>query len=305
MTMPGPGAAGEATKPPLDDVMLAMDVVDTLRRKRRLVEKELDVAGREQDLKDRLRRIYAAQGIEVSDAILEEGVQALKQDRFVYRPPPESLGVRLARLYVSRGLWGKWVMGALALVAVGVIAWMLLVVGPRGALPQTLETAHAEVVELAQEAAVDRQADQLLASARNALRADDAGAARAVLAELQQMRDQLAASYRLQVVNRPGEQTGVWRVPDVNQAARNYYIIVEAIGPGGRQLEVPITSEETGRTELVRQWGLRVDRRTFERIAADKGDDGIIQNDIVGRKRPGLLEPEYQVETSGAAITSW
>jgi hypothetical protein len=70
-------------------------------------------------------------------------------------------------------------------------------------------------------------------------------------------------------------------------------------------MQVPITSEETGRTELVRQWGLRVDRRTFERIAADKGDDGIIQNDIVGRKRPGLLEPEYQVETSGAAITSW
>ena len=305
MTTPGPGAAGEATKPPLDDVMLAMDVVDTLRRKRRLVEKELDVAGREQDLKDRLRRIYAAQGIEVSDAILEEGVQALKQDRFVYKPPPESLGVRLARLYVSRGLWGKWVLGALALVAVGVLVWMMLVVGPRDALPQTLATAHAEVVELARDAAVDRQADQLLASARDALSADDAGAARAVLAELQQMRDQLAASYRLKVVNRPGEQTGVWRVPDVNQAARNYYIIVEAIGSGGRQLEVPITSEETGRTELVRQWGLRVDQRTFERIAADKGDDGIIQNDIVGRKRPGLLEPEYQVETSGAAITDW
>ncbi|MGM0812801.1 MAG: DUF6384 family protein [Pseudomonadota bacterium] len=305
MTTPGPGGAGEATKPPLDDVMLAMDVVDTLRRKRRLVEKELDVAGRELDLKDRLRRIYTAQGIEVSDAVLEEGVQALKQDRFVYRPPPESLGVRLAQLYVTRGLWGKWVMGALALVAVGVIAWILLVVGPRGDLPQTLQNAHADVVELARDAAVDQQADQLLASARNALRADDIRAARAALADLQQLRDQLAAAYRVQVVNRPGEPTGVWRVPDVNQTARNYYIIVEAVGPGDRPLEVLITSEETGRTEPVRQWGLRVDRSTFERIAADKSDDGIIQNDVLGRKRPGLLEPEYQVETSGAAITDW
>lgn len=305
MTTPGPGAAGEATRPPLDDVMLAMDVVDTLRRKERLVEKELDVAGRELDLKDRLRRIYTAQGIEVSDAVLEEGVQALRQDRFVYRPPPESLGVRLARLYVTRGVWGKWVMGALALVAVGVVAWMLLVVGPRGDLPQTLQNAHEDVVELARDAAVEQQADQLLASARNALRADDTRAARAALADLQQLRDQLAAAYRVQVVNRPGELTGVWRVPDVNQDARNYYIIVEAVGPGGRPLKVAITSEETGRTESVRQWGLRVDRRTFERIAADKSDDGIIQNDIVGHKRPGLLEPEYQVETSGAAITDW
>ncbi|MGB5297749.1 MAG: DUF6384 family protein, partial [Thiogranum sp.] len=71
-------------KQPLDDVMLAMDVVDTLRRRRRLVERELDAEGREQDLKQRLRKIYTAQGIEVPDHVLEEGVAALKEERFVY-----------------------------------------------------------------------------------------------------------------------------------------------------------------------------------------------------------------------------
>ena len=35
---------------PLDEVMLAMDVVDTLRRRDRLVQRELDVEGREQKL---------------------------------------------------------------------------------------------------------------------------------------------------------------------------------------------------------------------------------------------------------------
>jgi hypothetical protein len=55
----------------------------------------------------------------------------------------------------------------------------------------------------------------------------------------------------------------------------------------------------------VRQWGLRVSRRDYERIARDKQDDGIIQNRRVGQKRQGYLNPEYQVDTSGAAITQW
>lgn len=285
--------------------MLAMDVVDTLRRKSRLVEQELDVAGREQDLKQRLRKIYAAQGIEVTDAILEEGVRALKEDRFLYKPPPDSFGVKLARLYVKRGVWGKWVFGALAGLAIGLVAWQLLVVAPRDALPQDLAALHTEVVALAEQDSADQRADGLLATARQALRDGDTERAQTLLRELEKMRDQLEASYRIRVVNRPGERSGVWRVPDVNQAARNYYIIVEAIGADGGNLRVPIQNEETGKTELVSQWGVRVDKRVFDRIAADKQDDGIIQQDIFGNKAPGRLEPDYQVPTTGAAITSW
>lgn len=285
--------------------MLAMDVVDTLRRKQRLVQQELDVAGREQDLKQRLRKIYAAQGIEVTDAILEEGVRALKEDRFVYEPPPDSFGIKMARLYVNRGVWGKWVFGALAGLAIALVAWQLLVVAPRDALPQDIAALHAEVVALAEQDSADQRADSLLATARQALRDGDTKRAQALFRELEQMRDQLEASYRIRIVNRPGERSGVWRVPDLNQAARNYYIIVEAIGAAGGRLRVPIQNEETGKAERVSQWGVRVEKPVFDRVAADKQDDGIIQQDIVGNKAPGRLEPDYQVPTTGAAITSW
>ena len=56
-------------RPPLDDVMLAMDVVDTLRRRERMVARELDEHGRAEDLKQRLRRIYAQQGLDVPDHV--------------------------------------------------------------------------------------------------------------------------------------------------------------------------------------------------------------------------------------------
>lgn len=301
----GDSGRAAAAAPPLDDLMLAMDVVDTLRRQQRLVEQELDSGVREAALKERLQRVYHTQGIEVSDAVLDEAVRALREDRFVYQPPAPSLAVRLARVYVSRGRWGKWLLGALAALLLLALAWFLLVVMPRNALPGELEARHAEVRELAQAASVDAKADQLLAAAQQALREDEPSRARDLLVQLEQLRDQLAIAYELRVVNRPGVRSGVWRVPEANPKARNHYLIVEAIGADGRPLSVPVRNEETGEIERVERWGLRVDQATFERVAADKRDDGIIQDDLLGTKPPGELEPDYRVATSGAAITEW
>ena len=60
------GATPAAQPPPaqLDEVMLAMDVVDTLRHRERLVAGELAAEGREEDMLERLRRVYQAQGID-------------------------------------------------------------------------------------------------------------------------------------------------------------------------------------------------------------------------------------------------
>ena len=92
-------------KPPLDEVMLAMDVVDTLRHRELIVQRELSADHRDQQLIERLRGIYAGQGIEVSDDVLERGVRDLRENRFVYVPPAPSLSHTLARIYVSRRRW--------------------------------------------------------------------------------------------------------------------------------------------------------------------------------------------------------
>jgi hypothetical protein len=298
-----PVAAG--AKQPLDEVMLAMDVVDTLRRRERLVKRELDADGRQEDIKERLRKIYYAQGIEVPDHLLDEGVAALKEDRFVYKPSSGGLGVRLARLYVSRGRWGKWVLGGIAaLIAAWAINYFVFV-APDAALPEELATAHAQAIEIAQSEDARETAERLLSAGQAALREQDTDAAREALRSLQDLHTRLEQEYSLRIVNRPGERSGVWRVPDVNTGARNYYIIVEAIDPTGRVLTIPITNEETGKSERVSKWGLRVDEETFERVARDKQDDGIIEHDRFGYKNRGYLVPKYEMRTSGAAITQW
>ena len=80
----------------LDDLMVAMDVVDTLRHRDELVKRELDTEGRRARLIKKLREIYTAQGINVTDHLLEEGVRSLEEDRFVYEPPRKTFMVRLA-----------------------------------------------------------------------------------------------------------------------------------------------------------------------------------------------------------------
>jgi hypothetical protein len=297
---------GEAkASQPLDEVMLAMDVVDTLRRRKRLVERELDAEGREQDLRERLRKIYAAQGIEVPDHVLDEGVAALKEERFVYKPPPQSLGTRLARVYVSRGRWGKWVLGGFAVLLGAWLLYHVMVVAPRAELPEGLQAAYQSVLDATQDKQAESRAQELYTTGASAFKGGDEDGARAALESLRELHGTLQQAYTLQIVSRPGERSGVWRIPEANPDARNYYIIVEAVAPDGKTLQVPVVNEETGRTERVSKWGLRVDEKVFRGIARDKQDDGIIQEREFGVKRSGELQPDYRVPTTGAAITQW
>jgi hypothetical protein len=68
----------------LNEIMLAMDVVDTLRHQQSLVERELGTDDHDQALIAKVRKIYADQGLEVSDEVIASGVKALREERFTY-----------------------------------------------------------------------------------------------------------------------------------------------------------------------------------------------------------------------------
>ncbi len=121
---------GTNQKVELDQVMLAMDVVDTLRHQQDLVDRELASDEREQALIAKVKRMYASQGLEVTDDIIAEGVAALREDRFAYRPPPPRGPLWLARLYVNRRFWAKVGAVLAALVVAGVLIYRFAYVGP-------------------------------------------------------------------------------------------------------------------------------------------------------------------------------
>lgn len=304
-----PAETAGGREAPLEDLMVAMDVVDTIRHRRLIVERELDAAGRRQRLIERLRDIYTAQGIEVSDAALEAGVDALEKERFAYAPASPGVGTFFARLYVRRDRWLKAVLGIIAVALLVWLAWYVTITLPQqrveAAMPARIEAAYDRVTAIADTEAGMARANELRSAAERAVEAGDFGAAGQRVADLEALERELRLAYEIRIVSRPNEMSGVWRVPDVNPDARNFYLVVEAVDGNGNVIEREVRNEEDGRTYRVRKWGLRVDEATFEAVAADKRADGIVDDYVVGSKTAGRLEPNYRVPTSGATITEW
>jgi uncharacterized protein (DUF2164 family) len=307
----------DASKAPLDDLMLAMDVVDTLRHRQDLVVRELDADVREKQLIDKLREIYHGQGIEVPDSVLKEGVAALNESRFVYTPPKPGLGTTLARMYVARRKWGPAAF-AIALVLVIGLGGYFLAYRPfqqsqieaarvelAERLPAEMDALYQSIFEETKVQQAANDAEQVRMRGKSAAAEGDRDGALKAIADLTALRDQLRREFNLRVVNRPGVQSGVWRIPDSNTAATNYYVIVEALDPDGNPLTLPITNEETGATESVNIWGIRVPETVFRSVETDKRDDGIIQRNIMGIKQFGFLDVDYTVPVLGGAVTKW
>src|SRR5262245_14355683 len=139
----------------LDDIMMAMDVVDTLRHREDVVRRELNEDGRKSELIARLRQIYRDQGIEVSDQVLAEGVKALEDSRFVYTPPPAGWKRTALTLWARRDTHGRRLGIGFAALLVILGGYYVLVSRPARlaeerarievtqTLPKTLRQAHA------------------------------------------------------------------------------------------------------------------------------------------------------------------
>ncbi len=312
---PDLAAAAPATR--LDETMLAMDVVDTLRHAQGLVERELGADARAAALKQRLREIYGTQGISVPEHILDQGVAALEQDRFVYHPGPPGFARRLATVWTRRAVWGRRVGLAAVLLLLAGGGWWFGVHRPAQhreaaerqelatGLPQALLAEAARVRASTAVPDVLARAEQLVSQGQATARAGSLTDARVRLAELQALQRQVSLAYSVRIVSRPGTPSGVWRIPSENAQTRNFYLIVEAVDAAGRPVMLPVASEEDGRTATVSQWGMRVSADTFEGVRQDKLRDGVLQDPVVGTKRSGELDPRWTIPTTGGAILKW
>ncbi len=413
----------------LTDVMLAMDVVDTLRHEEALIERAMNADAREKLLTERVRKAYAAQGIDVTDAMIAEGVKALKKRQYVYESPTGGFRSRLLRAWVRRKSLGKGfgLLGFLVAVVwggyygfvqypaqqalvgqvdalnagVSVIGVDLRSVDQRRiglqealaradsdvpadltqefrklynsaeahalaasrrleeasaisltgnfttgdwstrglagqkqlqaqkdllvdasnsldllqsdigrlerlkGLPAELSLLRDEAKALAATAALDARIDNSYSGAVSALRRGDIYAAQSGADFLKNMLLELNLTYSLQVVSRPGVDSGVIRHPDDRPQANNYYLIVEGLNAQQQAVTVQMRSEEDGELRSARIWGVRVSEALFNRVRADKQDNGIIEDRLIGSKRRGYLAPEYRDGVLGGVIFQW
>lgn len=301
----------------LDDVMLAMDVVDTLRHRELVLAKELGGEERKSALIARLKEIYSAQGIEVPDAILEDGVKALEEKRFVYDPPKDSFSIKLARTYINRGRWLAPMLFIVGAATFLTAAYEFGFERPREAaaerkaveltvtLPQEIARARDDALALAADDGARARIETAYQDGVAAATAGDAGAARRAVEDLGLLRGDLAADLTIRVISGPNSTSGVARDNEQRPGVENFYLIVEAVDAAGRPHPLEIASQEERRTARVSSWGVQVPEGEFFKVAADKQDDLIVQDDTVGKKPKGTLTPRYAVPTAGGAILEW
>lgn len=172
---------------------------------------------------------------------------------------------------------------------------------------ETLAAQADDLLERGSESKPDPDAAIALKRAhqavRDALTPSRLGNARAAASDLGALVDVLTAEYTYRIVSRPNKPAAVRRRGSTGAAT--YYAIVEAIDGTGRAATLPVLNEETGARETVSMFGVRISEAEFQQIAADKKDNAMVDNDVVGHKARGSLTPTFTMPVYGGYITRW
>ncbi len=166
------------------------------------------------------------------------------------------------------------------------------------ALEADVVRLHADVLAEAAEDLVRERAGDLAREAESRVAARDVTGLDDAARRYRDLLDAVSTEYRIVVTG------GVWRYPDSTRDIRNHYLLVQALGTDGDPVTVTIRSEEDGETRRVRQWGERVPREVYDRVAADRADNGIIDDEEFGFKARGFVTAERRYADVGQ-ITEW
>lgn len=193
MTPPASMSAGSGVSStalsdaPVEDLVIAIDAVDQLRREQQEIERELNSEEQERLLIERLRQRYEARGQRVTDQMLAEAVEALRHDRYRYEPTPSSFQRTLAGWYVDRWKWfGRLAITATLAGAIG-LSYFGLMVNPQR---QQAAATGRELTQVTQsleaaDGALAPQVRELTQAARQALESSNLSVAQARVADLQ------------------------------------------------------------------------------------------------------------------------
>ena len=236
------GAPRAAPPRNLDELMLAMDVVDTLRHQENLVARELD----EERARGRAPGapapdLPAARASRCPTASCWRACRRSRRAASSTRRPRPGFARTLARAlgqprpdrhggssrsWPLLGIgWGAYHFGVVRAGAssgrraAGARPSAARIDARRAAVPAALEQGAARTCcDEAKVPAARERADRILADGRAALDRRDAAGARQAIADLETLRADLRREYVLRIVSRPSEPSGVWRVPGAQPA---------------------------------------------------------------------------------------
>ena len=171
------------------------------------------------------------------------------------------------------------------------------------------ETLYGSIRAIVKEEEASQRGESLYQEAKQLAASADVSRLSETFSQLQSLDNILNQEYTLRIVNRSGVRSGIDRyyTDQGGKRVSGYYLIVEAIDSKGNALQMDIRNEESGQTERVTMWGERIPNEVYERVKEDKLDNGIINDDVVGRKKKGYLKEEMTMRDliKQGQITRW
>ncbi len=311
-SVPAPNPALDS----LPELLRIMDVATALRQQREKAAVQLDLEQTKAALQKRLRATADTMGDAVSDAEIDAAIDRYFGQLYEFKDPPPGLQRFLAHLFVRRGL----VLTVLLLAGLLTFSgyWLFTsasspwspsakqahMAAQRAELQTRVKrhldasfekfvNLHTSVLGLARQADTTAEVDALRREAE-AARASGLGAAiDQARTKLDALRADLDDDYELRVISRPNERSGIDSyVNDRSRQLSGYYLLVEAVTASGAVLNRRVRDAEQNQTVQVRKWGEQVPKEVFDRIAADKKADGIVDEIVFARKRRGYRGEE-------------
>lgn len=156
-------------QPSFNDLIVLADIVDTIRNDERMIDHELGSDDRSKAAKVRLKEMYQAQGLEVSDAIIDEAMARRDAERYAYKPAVTGFSRALWLSYIRRTAYAIKSGAAIVVLGLGVVGW-------QGFQYQFVEKPRIEAAAKAaqekkdREASLERSLTQVLPAALEAAR---------------------------------------------------------------------------------------------------------------------------------------
>ncbi|WP_194792477.1 DUF6384 family protein [Pseudomonas sp. UFMG81] len=134
-----------------------------------------------------------------------------------------------------------------------------------------------------------------------------------LIAQLERYLGFAAQSLTVEIVDRPGIKSGVERCYEPtgcladSSRGKSWYLVVEALDPTGKPVEVPVTSVEDGEKRWSSLFAVRVSRAEYLRVKDDKLDDGHIGQRRVGTKPVNAIGLRFNARVNGKPdmILNW
>ncbi|MBI2044596.1 hypothetical protein HYT23_00905 [Candidatus Pacearchaeota archaeon] len=188
-----------------------------------------------------------------------------------------------------------------------------------GNLKQEFSKLYNSAINAAVERLAIDETEDLNERAKSYVQVADVGSLRKAVSEIGEINTTLIQEYVIEVVNRSGIRSGLWRrsndnpprnSDDTDSQGKRFYLVCQAVEKDGDVVSLKLKNIEDQRVESVSMFGVGVPHEVYLRIKADKIDNWLVDNSSTklenrhfSKKQKGYIHTEQiMTDNSGKPL---